>query len=97
MTRAGVAKVKARLSHYLKRVKAGQEVIITDRGLPVAKLVPLAGAQHDESERQQLIREGLLIPGTGRVRDELLVPPKGDPQWGKAVLDALLEERREGR
>ena len=41
--------------------------------------------------------KGLLIPGTGRVRDELLVPPKGDPQWGKAVLDALLEERREGR
>ena len=97
MIRVGVAKVKARLSHYLRRVKAGQEVIITDRGLPVAKLAPLSGEQREESEREQLIREGLLIPGKGKVRDELLIPPKGDPAIGRSVLEALLEERREGR
>ena len=97
MTRVGVAKVKARLSHYLKRVKAGQEVIITDRGLPVAKLIPLAGQGRNESERDRLIREGRIIPGSGRIRDELLIPPTGDPAIGRSVLEALLEERRTGR
>ena len=97
MTRVGVAKIKAKLSSYLKKVKAGQELIITERGLPVAKLVPLDGKQKAASEREQLIREGLLIPGRGKVRDELLIPPKGDPTVGRSVLDALLEERRTGR
>ena len=40
--KAGVAQLKAGLSGYLERVKAGQEVLVTDRGRPVAKLVPIA-------------------------------------------------------
>lgn len=97
MTRVGVAKIKASLSSYLKKVKAGHEVLITERGLPVAKLVPLDGKLKAASEREQLIREGRLIPGTGRIRDELLIPLKGDPAVGLSVLEALLEERRTGR
>ena len=41
MKKAGLAELKARLATYLKRVKAGDEVLITERGQPVAKLVPL--------------------------------------------------------
>lgn len=96
MTRVGVAKIKAGFSGYLKRVKAGQEVLITERGLPVARLVPLEGEQHQKTLRAQLIRDGLLIPGRGKIRDSLLEPPP-KPTGGKTLLEYLLEEREEGR
>ncbi len=38
---AKVSELKASLSKYLARVKAGEEVIVTERGKPVAKLVPI--------------------------------------------------------
>lgn len=92
--KAGVAELKASLSRYLERVKAGQEVLVTDHGRPVAKLVPVARAEAG-SRRESLIRDGLLLPGRGKVRTSLLRPPPRGP--GASVLDALLEERREGR
>jgi len=95
--KAGVAELKAGLSRYLERVKAGHEVLVTDRGEPVAKLVPIAAEARRGSRRERLVRQGLLIPGRGRVRASLLKPPAGNAARGRAVLDALLEERREGR
>ena len=97
MKTAAIAELKARLSSYLRQVKAGHEVLITERGVPVAKIVPLRELEQRGSRRERLAREGRLILGRGRVRPELLVPPKGDPAIGASVLEALLEERREGR
>ena len=95
--KAGVAELKAGLSRYLERVKAGQEILVTDRGRPVARLVPIAAELRRGSRRERLVREGLLLPGRGRVRAALLKPPGGDAGRGRAVLEALIEERREGR
>ena len=92
--KAGVAELKASLSRYLERVKGGQEVLVTAPGRPVAKLVPVAHPDKG-SRRDGLIRAGLLLPGRGKVRPALLKPPPKGP--GAAVLDALIEERREGR
>jgi prevent-host-death family protein len=92
--KAGVAQLKAGLSRYLERVKAGHEVLVTDRGRPVAKLVPISAEAGKGSRRERLVREGLLLPGRGKVRPSLRPPPGGP---GRSVLDALLEERREGR
>jgi prevent-host-death family protein len=36
----GIREVKANLSSLLKKVKEGQEIIITDRGKPIGKIVP---------------------------------------------------------
>ena len=95
--KAGVAELKAGLSRYLERVKAGHEVLVTDRGEPVAKLVPITVEAHRGSRRDRLVRDGLLLPGRGRVRASLLKPPAGSVARGRAVIEALLEERREGR
>ena len=95
--KAGVAELKARLSRYLERVKAGQEILVTDRGEPVARIVPIVAKERRGSRRDRLIRAGLLIGGRGRVPRSLLHPPAGKAAQGRAVLDALLEERREGR
>lgn len=96
MTTTGIAELKARLSRYLEQVKAGQEVVITERGRPVAKIVPLRGAEPPESRRERLARAGLLSLGRGRLRATLARPPRG-PRVGAGVLRALLAERAESR
>ncbi len=96
MTKTGIAELKAKLSDYLDKVKAGGEVVITERGTPIARLVPLDRRVQRESREERLVRKGLLRPGSG-FSDEFLKPPKGDPRIGASVLAALIEERREGR
>jgi len=39
MTRVGVRDLRDRLSHYLKLVKAGEQVVVTERGKAIALLV----------------------------------------------------------
>ncbi len=95
--KVGVDELKAGLSRYLERVKAGHEVVVTNRGRPVAKIVPIGRAEQRGSRRARLVRDGMLIPGRGRVRASLLRPPAGSATGGRAALDALLEERRDGR
>jgi len=94
--KAGVADLKARLSGYLKRVKAGHELLITERGVPVAKVVPLSGRERRGSRRERLAKIGVLRLGRGTVRKELRSPPTGRAV-GKAVPEALLAERAHGR
>lgn len=96
MQTTGVARLKAHLSRYLAHVKSGQEVLVTERGRPVAKLVPLPPAADRESRRERLIRSGILLPGKGRIPATLLRAPKGS-RVGDAVVKALVDERREGR
>ena len=96
MKTIGVAELKAHLSRYLGHVKNGQEIIVTERGLPVAKIVPLRAAEGLDARRERLAKAGLLQLGSGRISPILLKPPKG-PRRGFGVLKALLEERAEGR
>ena len=94
---ASVSEVKASLSAYLARVKAGEELVVTERGTPIAKLVPLgAGDEVDEQRLLRLAAVGVIVPGSGVLPDgfwELERP--ADPRG--AVLDGLLEERETGR
>jgi len=96
MKTAGIAELKANLSRYLDSVRAGQEVVVTDHGVAIAKVVALEPQQHGTSRRQRLIRAGLLIPARKRLPRALTTPPRG-PRVGGAVLAALLEERAEPR
>jgi len=45
MKTAAVSELKALLSKYLSKVKAGEEVVVTDRGRPIAKIVPIKRAE----------------------------------------------------
>ena len=93
---AAVADLKAHLSAYLKRVKAGQEVMVTERGRPIARLVPITPAELKKGRLAQLAEEGLVQLGRSRRPKALLVPPEaGDAPSG--VLAALLADRSEGR
>jgi prevent-host-death family protein len=96
METAPVADLKARLSRYLRRVKSGHEVIVTERGTPIAKIVPLGADEQRATRRDRLAKAGLLRPGRGRVRKALTKPPVGEPV-GADVVAELLREREEGR
>ena len=59
MRSMGIAELKALLSETLARVKDGEEVLVTDHGRPIARLMPLSAASPAEAT-QQLVRSGLV-------------------------------------
>lgn len=96
MRRASIASLKARLSEYLDAVKAGEEVVVTDRGRPIARLGPMEVPASHESRLGALIRAGLARPPLRKLptgfRDQR---GPADPE-GRG-LGALIQEREEGR
>jgi prevent-host-death family protein len=91
MKTVSISILKASLSEYLEAVRRGEEVIVTDRGRPVARLLPVPSSN---GRWERLIREGILSPPR-KARTGKLTPPRGKKRAG--VLSALLEERAEGR
>ena len=94
---AAVAELKAGLSAYLALVKAGEEVVVTDRGAPVAKLVPIPPSDDTEVERMQHLaaQGGVRLPTRALPPDFWDRPLPEDP--GDSVRKALLEDRASGR
>jgi prevent-host-death family protein len=97
MKSAAVSKLKASLSEYLVRVKAGEEVLVTERGKPIAKIVPISSEMSDlPPHLLDLARAGLVRLGSGRLPKGFWKMPRPKDKEG-LVLKALLEERAEGR
>jgi prevent-host-death family protein len=96
MKTAAISEIKARLSEYLDRVKAGEEVLITDRGKPVARLSPLPKTRSFGTALLFLEKQGLIRLGSGRLPNNIGKMPRPKDDAG-LVLKALLEERETGR
>ena len=60
MKTANVAELKNRLSYYLREVKLGREVLVSERNVPIAKLVPLRGSEDIDAEEMDLVARGLM-------------------------------------
>jgi prevent-host-death family protein len=52
----GIRELKAHLSEYVARAAAGEEIVVTDRGRPIARLVP----HRAESDVDRGIAEGWI-------------------------------------
>ena len=89
MLTVGVRKLKARLSHYLKRVGRGERVVITDRGKPVALISPTASRPEDD-RINALLRDG-TARWDGKVPRGAEQPPR---VIGPSVGAAVTEDRR---
>lgn len=89
METVGIRELKRNLSEYLRSVKAGEKVVITDRKKEIAVIVPFSKAD-DQGKILQLIREG--------VADWSGEKPRGMSarirSKGKSVSEAVLEDRR---
>jgi len=67
MTTVGVRDLKNKLSEYLRRVRRGESILVTDRGEVVAELLPPGRGHGDPSVPaglQSLAKLGLLTVGT---------------------------------
>jgi antitoxin (DNA-binding transcriptional repressor) of toxin-antitoxin stability system len=92
MISAGIKHVKDNLSRLLAQVKAGEEVLITERGRPVARIVK--EGQGDKSIRAALgplVQEGLIVlPSQGLLKDGVSAAEVP----GKPVSEMVIEDRR---
>ncbi len=87
MIKAATAKFKAKLSHYLRVVRTGQEVIITDRDHPVARVVPFEASV---APKEQLIVRP-RNPNAPRFAD---IKIRKVSYRGPDPVEMLLEDRR---
>jgi prevent-host-death family protein len=89
----GIREAKANLSKLLKMVEKGKEVVVTDRGRPVGKLVPIGkGVLPLASRIKEMEDAGILEPVTGKGPRRL--PPPIPVEKGMARR--FLDEDREG-
>ncbi len=97
LLRATISEVKNDLSGFLRQVKRGETVLVLERKVPVACIVPPGHAPDSsgvDARAKRLEETGIVVRrGAGSPLD-VLGQPAGS---GAAVLEALLEERREGR
>jgi prevent-host-death family protein len=89
----GLREAKANLSKLLRMVEKGKEVILTDRGRPIGKLVPIAkGVLPLASRIKEMEETGILEVVTGKGPRRL--PPPISVEKGMARK--FLDEDREG-
>ena len=92
MISAGIKDVKNNLSRLLAQVKAGEEILITERGRPVARIVKENhGDKSIRAALGPLVQKGLItLPSKGILKDRISavrVP-------GKPVSEMVIEGRR---
>ena len=99
MRRASISELKNGLSSFVDLVRAGETVVITDRGQPVAQLVSPARSRSStvDQRRAELEGRGVLLRATARAGKGFLERMPALPETRGDVLEALLEERREAR
>jgi antitoxin (DNA-binding transcriptional repressor) of toxin-antitoxin stability system len=95
MEKATISQLRDRLSAYLRKVRSGETVIVFDRDRPIARIEGVTGRMDIDERMARLEAQGLVRRPTaplllGALREQ-------QPRAEASVLEALLEERREGR
>jgi antitoxin (DNA-binding transcriptional repressor) of toxin-antitoxin stability system len=88
--RVGTKELKNRLSHYLRAVRAGEPVEITDRGVVVAEIRRASNPRSHDAALVALERRGLATLPRGKVRD--LGPVRRKKE--RLVSAMVIEDRR---
>ena len=85
----GVRELKARLSEYLRQVKQGRTLVITERGKPVGRLVPVG-------QSLELRLKAMVDAGLAEWNGKPLPPmkPVAKLKGGKSIADLIIEDRR---
>jgi len=93
MASVGVRELKNRLTYYLRRTKEGEELIVTERGKPIALIQPIESAGETatlEAKLARLAAQGRLsLPVIGPLKKVRLVKISGAP-----ASQTILEDRR---
>lgn len=84
----GLRELKAQLSKYMERVQAGATVVVTDRGKPVGRLVPIRPSAEDRVG--ELVQSG-IVAWSGRALPPL--DPVAQVRGTRTVAELVLENR----
>ena len=97
MEKVGVRELKSRLTHYLRIVERGESIIITVRGKPVARLIPLLPEEGAsllpaslETKMWHLVRQGIIEWQGGKPKIPMPVARNRSP---KLLSDLVVEDR----
>ena len=92
--RMGLREANQSFSKAIKAVKAGKDVVLTERGKPIAVIKPLQSEKDANSIMRRLEAEGVLRRGPKSVRP---MPRSRDPVpiKGKSIAKTISEERDE--
>lgn len=93
MKTVGIRELKNKLSDYVRQVRSGETILITDRGEVVAEINPPGQAPADRSlphGLMELARRGLLTLGTN---DRAIYRRPGGVMTKKEVVELLDEVR----
>ncbi len=86
--RVGTRELKNKLSEYLRRVKAGETIIVTEHGQPIGQILPLAAGLPERMQR-------LVAAGLGEWDGNTLPDyrPRATNQGPGSLADLILEDR----
>lgn len=79
----GLREANQNFSKAIKAVKAGQEVVLTERGKPIATIKPLKTVQNGDAAVRRLENSRAASPGSKNVSTPRLVSPA--PERGAIV------------
>jgi prevent-host-death family protein len=92
MVTAGIKELKNQLSRYIGLVKKGDDVLITERGRIIARIVKEDSSSSSlRQSLQPLVLKGQVVMPTREINRDI---PKPIELPGKAVSDIVLEDRR---
>ncbi len=95
MKTANIAELKNHLSNYLADVKRGEEVLISDRNKPIAKIVPLQNTGDFSAEELALAAAGILrLPEDENLPESFWKEKRPDLK-GEVAIKAVMDERDE--
>ena len=83
-----ISDLRAHLSEWLQRARSGEEIIVTDRGLPVARLLGLSTT----GTLERLTAEGVI--GRPARADRPAVAGRPRPRPRRPVAEIISEQRR---
>lgn len=89
MRTTGIKDLRSSLQETLEQVRAGESVLVTDRGEPIARIVPV---EPEEERLARLVRSGVIRPPLKPLPPDFWTRPRLEDPEGLLVRFAL-EER----
>ena len=92
--RLGLREANQHFSKAIKAVRAGREVVLTDRGRPIAVIKPLKAEDTQEAALRAMVQDGFLVRAARK-------GPMPSPGWrpvkvkGKPLSQTIIDDRNE--
>lgn len=94
MKTVNIGELKNQLSAYLQYVRKGEEVVVRDRSVPVARILPFNAASGADEEALLVASGAMKLPEQQMDWDSFFSRPRGNVSR-KAAIEAAIESRGE--